>query len=652
MTPTPTGRPPTVRRKDAFFGLHFDLHPQETDTVLGADITEENLGKLLARARPDYVQYDCKGHAGYTGYPTKVGWASPGIVRDSLALWRKVTREYGAGLFIHYSGVWDSVAIEHHPEWARVDAEGNRDANATSTFGPYVDELLIPQLVEACELYDLDGAWVDGECWATQLDYSPAALEAWRKATGYPEAPKSRDEPHWLEWKTFHRRRFEEYLCHWVDAVHRRHRRFQVTSNWAYTTLMPLPVGARLDYLSGDYSPTVSLDRGRVDARYLASAGMPWDLLAWGFNWYPGYGHSLKLALHLQQEAAATLMQGGAFGIYYTPTRAGYIVDEIIETSGQVADFCRARQAVCHKSTTVPQVALLLSSETQLDRSDAVFHWGGCLDELEGALHALLELHYSVDILAEHQLQPRLNEFPLVVVPDSYRLADDFRQALLSYVEQGGSLLLLGEQCARLFAGDLGVTFGGQPEPVTAELSSAAGIVNADGVWQKVTPTMAEAVGRRYPTRDTRKDGEVAATVVARGQGKIGAVYGPVALAYYRMHHPSLRGFIGDIVTRLFPEPAVTVDAPPCVEVALRRTAKGKLSLHLLNCAEVQRADRFLSTEYIPEVGPIEVRMSVADQPQRVRWAPDGGRLKWSWVEGILSVTVPKLHIHGVVVVG
>jgi len=178
----PSPRSPLPRR-DAFFGLHFDLHPNETDTALGADVTEEMVGRLLDRVRPDYVQYDCKGHAGWAGYPTKVGWAAPGIKKDSLSIWRKATRERGVGLYIHYSGVWDSRAIAEHPDWARIDEKGNRDPNNTSVFGPYIDELLVPQLKEVTAAYDLDGLWVDGECWAAQLDYSPRALAAWKKET-------------------------------------------------------------------------------------------------------------------------------------------------------------------------------------------------------------------------------------------------------------------------------------------------------------------------------------------------------------------------------------------------------------------------------------------------------------------------------------
>jgi len=209
----------------------------------------------------------------------------------------------------------------------------------------------------------------------------------------------------------------------------------------------------------------------------------------------------------------------------------------------------------------------------------------------------------------------------------------------------------LGEKCARLFESALGIRFEGEPEQVTAELASSAGLVNVNGVWQNVLLARAETVGVRYPTRDTRQDGEPAATVVPHGRGQIGAAFGPVALAYFRNHHPSLRRFIGDLAQRLFPDPQVRTTAPPGVDLALRRTSKGQLSLHLLNLAEAQRAGHFLSTDFVPTVGPFEVQILLPEPPRRVRWVPERRRLKWSWADGTLSVTIPSLHIHGVVVV-
>ena len=646
-------------RKDAFFGLHFDLHPQATDTSLGADISEANVRALLERVKPDYVQYDCKGHAGWAGYPTAVGWPSPGIVNDSLAVWREATRELGVGLYIHYSGVWDSKAVAEHPDWARVDAAGKRDANATSVFGPYVDELLIPQLKEVSSKYGLDGVWADGECWATQLDWSPRALAAWKQETGYEDAPKDRSDPRWLEWKTFHRRAFERYLARWIDALHAADPALQLTSNWMYTTFAPKPVEARLDFLSGDYSPGLSVDRARVEGRYLASTGMPWDLMAWGFDKGQGLGWSIKPAEHLMQEAAVVLMQGGGFQIYHQPTRSGHVIEPIIAQEEAVAAFCRAREAVSHKSATVPQVALLLSSESFWDRSDAVFApWGDVLLELEGALHALLNLHYSVDVLAEHQLEPRLRDYPLVVVPDSPKLSARFRGALTDYVAGGGSLLLLGEKCARLFAPILGAELEGGPEERTCELAPAGSpgrelpATNANGAWQKVRRTTARAAAFVRPTRDTRKEGEIAATVNAFAKGKVAAVYGPVASLYFRSHHPWLRDLIGGLARDLFPEPAIEVVGPPGLDVSLRTTRDGRLSVHLLNTTGMPLPDRYGFTDFIPPLHDIELAIRTESRPGSVTWVPDGRELAWSWSDGRLSVVVPELKIHGVVVIG
>jgi len=655
--PAPAGaaltgpRSAPIARKDAFFGLHFDLHPGATDTSLGADLSEANIRDLLDRVRPDFVQYDCKGHPGWAGYPTTVGWSSPGIINDSLALWRKLTRDKGVGLFIHYSGVWDSKAIAEHPDWARIGPDGKRDLNATSVFGPYVDELLIPQLKEVTAKYDLDGVWADGECWGARLDYAPRALAAWKAETGFADAPKDRSDPRWLQWKMFHRRAFERYLSHWIDAVHAFRPSLQLTSNWMYTSFAPKPVEAKLDFLSGDYSPSLSVDRARLEARYLASTGMPWDLMAWGFDKGQGLGWSIKPAVQLEQEASVVLMQGGGFQIYHTPTRSGYIVEPIIAQEEAVAAFCRARQAASHKSTSVPQVALLLSSESYWDRSDAVFSPGDEFVELEGALHALLNLHYSVDILAEHQLQPRLKDFPLVVVPGWHKLTEEFRSALTAYVEQGGSLLLLGEPSARLFPAILGADLKGEPAPRSAELATPAGPVNADGPWQKVAVTTAAAAGFIYPTRDVRKGGEVSATINTVGHGRVAAVYGPVGGIYFRSHHPWLREFIGGLVQKMYPDPSVRVDGPGPIDVALRRTADGRLSVHLLNTSGLPIPERYGFTDFVPAIENIRVTVKTPSRPTSVSWVPDDGKLEWTWSDGLLKVTVPKLEIHGVIVI-
>lgn len=156
----------------------------DPDPDIGRRVTPRRVREVLERLKPDYVQIDCKGHPGVTSYPSRFGTAAASFARDPLRIWRRETARAGVALYMHYSGVWDTAAVKAHPAWAAVDAAGKRSDRITSVFGPYVDKLMIPQLLELAREYGVDGVWVDGDCWATVRDYSPRARAAWRRETG------------------------------------------------------------------------------------------------------------------------------------------------------------------------------------------------------------------------------------------------------------------------------------------------------------------------------------------------------------------------------------------------------------------------------------------------------------------------------------
>lgn len=157
---------------------------------------------------------------------------------------------------------------------------------------------------------------MDGDCWAAELIILQWRLKPGKNFQEKSSAPVVRSSPDWLEWKDFQRQSFEKYLIHWTDALHDFRPGIQLTSNWMYSSFAPRPVTAKLDFLSGDYSASLSVDRARFEARYLASTGWPWDSTAWGFDRGRQLGWSLKTPLHLEQEAAVVLMQGGGFEVY------------------------------------------------------------------------------------------------------------------------------------------------------------------------------------------------------------------------------------------------------------------------------------------------------------------------------------------------
>jgi hypothetical protein len=283
--PVPAGQVPgqTLRRSDSFFGLHFDFHASETDSFIGKTFTPEMADSLLMLVKPDYIQVDCKGHPGISSYPTKVGNPAPGFVQDPMKIWREATRKHGVALFVHYSGVWDGASASKHPDWTAIDANGRRSDSRVSVKGPYVDSLLIPQFKELISNYDIDGCWVDGECWALGPDYSKKITDGFRAETGLTTIPKSFAEPGGYEFYEYNRKAFREYLAHYIDELHRYDPEFQITSNWAFSSLMPEPVDVNVDFISGDFSHVNSVYSGLYESRCMAPQGKPWDLMSWSF---------------------------------------------------------------------------------------------------------------------------------------------------------------------------------------------------------------------------------------------------------------------------------------------------------------------------------------------------------------------------------
>ncbi|HZT28373.1 MAG TPA: hypothetical protein VFA33_00715 [Bryobacteraceae bacterium] len=641
--------PTRLARKDSFLGMHFDLHPNPHDMALGRDVTDEMVEHFLNEVKPDYVQYDCKGHVGYLGYPSQVGTSAPHIVKDSLEIWRRVTARHGVALYIHFSGVWDSRAIAEHPEWASVHADGARDPNATSTFGPYVDRLMIPELEEAARKYDLDGVWVDGECWAVSLDYGEAAARAFREATGVRDLPKSEKDAGWQDFLEFQRARFRGYVRHYVETLHRTRPKFQIASNWLYTTFVPERPDLPVDYLSGDYLGNASISTARLEGRYLASVGKPWDLMAWGFqNATPKTGPSHKPAVQLQQEAAVILAQGGGFQIYYQPTRSGKLDERHIQVMAKVARFCRDRQALSHRTRSVPQIGLLFSTTSLYTTVPKMFGaWGAAVDPARGFLDVLVDNQYSVDVIPEWRLGEVIASYPLLVVPDWPNIGANVKQVVADYVRAGGKALLAGARNAALFANELGVRLPGSPGEQDAFLVGDETFGEARGLWQAVEPASAQVLAERYPTYDATRDGACAATLHRYGSGEIAAIYGPMGTIFAATHAAATRQFVRRIVERLF-VPAVRVEGPPTVEVALRRK-DADLLVHLVNCTAMQVAADYIAGDYIPPVGPLALSVALPGAPARVTLEPEQLPLAGSYANGQWSGTVPRLNIHSIV---
>ena len=601
----PQNAPKKLKRSDSYLGIHFDFHAGEDCKEIGKNTTRAMIESIIEQVHPDYLQIDCKGHPGLSSYPTKVGNQAPGFVGDPLKLWREVTAEHGVGLFMHYSGVWDYEAVKKHPEWAAVRADGKPSTQAISFFGGYADNLLIPQLRELSGVYGVDGAWVDGECWASEADWGEASIAAFKKATGFTDVPRKPEDAHWREFLDFNRDAFRAYLRHYIGEVKKTNPTMQLCSNWAFTDHMPEAVCAPVDWVSGDLSPTDSVNAARFSARYCAHQGKPWDLMAWSFAYVTGKQGGQKSAIQLKQEAAAVIAMGGGFQAYFTQNRDGSVRLGEMPVMAEVAKFCRERQAFCHGAKQVPQVALLFSTVAHYREVNGLFPRD--LSRIRGTLEALLESRQSVEVVSEHILKGKMGQYPIIVVPELEYLDPAFKTELAAYVRGGGHLLLVGAGTAALFK---------------TELASAVKAAGANP----------------------------AATIAKVGKGQIIATNAPFSQAYISNRTAAARDGLNGLARQLFPNPIVEVTGSPDVDVIVNRL-NGHLAINLVNTSGQHADGDPLIIKEIPPVGPFDMSIRASVKPVRITLQPGGTALDFDYRDGKAHITVPKVDIHSIVVV-
>lgn len=590
--------PERLRRDQSFFGIHFDFHAGSDCNEVGKNTTSAMVQTIIDMVKPDYIQTDCKGHPGYSSYPTKVGNPAPGFVGDPLRIWRDVTARNGVSLYMHYSGVWDTRAVELHPEWAVTHADGTLDKDKTSVFGAYVDQLLVPQLKELAGDYDVDGVWVDGECWATIPDYGERALRLFRESTGIIDIPKSAADPHWYEWMQFNREGFRKYLRHYTASVRAEYPDFQICSNWAFTHHMPEPVSVALDFLSGDYSPNNSVNSARFAGRYLTLQGLPWDLMAWSFSYKP-FPREQKPAIQLKREAAIVLALGGGFQAYFTQNRDGSVRLEELQVMAEVAKFARERQPWCHNSVQIPQVALLLSTSDYQHNAKSLFpQYKG---QSQGVLQCLLESQYSVDLLSEEILAPDMSRFPIIVIPEWENISPSFCTDLVDYVKDGGSLLIIGQETSEQFATLIDMQ-----------------LLDSKFVSQSL------------------------------GKGKIGFLPLGVGAEYEETGDTKLRKQLNTAVEALFPNPLVEVSGSPWIDVSISKL-NGKRLVHLVNTSGDHKGAGIIKS--IEPIGPIQLSISCDRKPSKIALQPEGRVLDYTYTNGKAHVTVDEVNIYEIMVI-
>ncbi len=605
-------------KKERYFGLHFDIHAGNT-VEIGLNTDPKDIEKYIEDSGIDFIQCDCKGHPGNASYPSKLKNGADNLKADNLKIWVDTAKKHNLPIYMHYSGVMDDRYLAAHPD---QQATPGNHKNAVTLFGPYVDDLLIPQLKELSDDYGVAGVWIDGDCWAVERDSSAYAK---------PHLKEGMTEK---EHNELMREAYTNYLKHYVDAMHAHNPDFIVASNWAYTSYMPESIKADVDFLSGDYPNYNSVHIARYEARCIANRGKPWDLMAWGFEW----DHNTeKPAPQLMQEAAMTVSLGGGFQVYISQNSDGSAKRSLNPRFKALGKFMADRKALNFKKEPFGEIAVYCDEHSRYANSN-IYNASGATNALIGALECVLDAQYTAEVLFTYQLEERLSNYKAVYVPEWNEILPENKQKLLEYAKNGGHLILSGAKACIQFAELLGTDLGElHPEKRVYLLSD-------DGSFALLNKgdllALEKGEGALHKIADNRYPFSKAYRTAALQKGKI--TYIPFALGGNYYDHKNY--MFTNLMQNILGTPAVEINQK-YIDITLQKD-KGGVTVNLVNLLQGRHSLNYTVYDFVPERYGVKVK--IYGKFTRVE-LPLGEAHTVKIYEDYVELTLEKLEIHSVI---
>lgn len=642
------------KRKDCFFGLHFDFHATDEFDNIGAFTDAKKVGEYLDAVKPDFIQFDTKGHPGYASFFSEYGTVAPGLVTDHLKIIREETKKRGILLFSHYSGHVDKQAAAQHPEWAITVKDGNHDGEFMDFDSPYYKTVMLPQLKELAGKYGFDGVWVDGDCGFTNANYSEKTMQEFKEKTGFDHVDDDPASASHIAFIKLQRERFAKELAQYVADMKEEYPNFEVVCSWANSHLMGEQAVPALEYHSNDIGEITFIG---VNARSYAGLGKPWDIMTYAFprSWptrhscirVDGMCHPDRI----ERGGAVIISLGGMFQVDNMLTARGAIRETELEMMKKVASFVRARQPFCQGVKPTKDAAIWCSNE------ENVCACGGW------AFHErLLPLVYADKIITDGGRpvnvvyddvihSDRIYEHPAIIIPEVAHILPKSRDALVKYMENGGKVIAIGPDTCKAFTE---VT-----SDEAREIYYEQDEIYMEGVIQKRVVTFPDDMEPLTKCHIEEQE-PTAPTINAAAWKKVGkgALYciGWNLITEYSAHYSFLgRDLLRSVLDKADPKPEAYLEDGIRYAEIIPAVKDGKKIVSIVNMIDSQDIINMDISYHrnkgaIPPILDLTIAVKYDKAPTKLWFEPEHKELDFTYDGEYAHVKVPRVDIHGIIV--
>lgn len=650
--------------------IHLDFHTSPDIPDIGKDFDSEEFARTFKQSHVDSVTVFATCHHGMAYWDTDRDERHPGLAKGFDLLGEQIEALHRVGIRapVYLSVLCNDYCARNHPEWISVDEDGKLiRMNGGGVFdkspinwyvmdmsSPYQD-YLTEQLSEVLEKYaPLDGVFLD-MCW-DQPSCSKWAIEGMRGLSLDPSNASDRNK-----YATHVSHKYMARYRKMVDDAHRHHPPVGIWFNGRPKTnihiekkflrhveIEALPTGG----WGYSYFPYVS--------RFVRPLGLPTLSHTGRFHKTWGDFGGLKPRAALMYECCSILAQGMTNGVGDQLHPRGNTNKAVYELIGSVYSHIKKCEPFVEGGEIISQIAII-TDPLLGDKPGAA---------AIGALRALQQLRHQFDIVPP---QASLDNYDLVVIPESTKIDETLRMALKKYLADGGALILSGmsavddnldplfEESGIEADGILGFSspFIAPGEKISCEIPAFDYVMYEPGTLRLKAKNGAESLAEiiepyferswdRFCSHGYTPASEKSGYSAIVKNGRVITCAAPIFQAYGNHAAVVYRKLIGNCIDLLLPEPLIRDDGPSHLETTVVR--KGHMTIvHLLSYIAQNRADKLeIIEDAFPLVG-MSLSLRLAKRPNRVSLQPDNIPLNFNYNEGYATVEITEDKGHTMV---
>jgi hypothetical protein len=261
----------------------------------------------------------------------------------------------------------------------------------------------------------------------------------------------------------------------------------------------------------------------------------------------------------------------------------------------------------------------------------------------------VLDGQNAVEILMEHHLMEKMDQYPIIIIPECDYLEPAFFEELKKYVTDGGHLMVIGTETSKVFEKELGIKILSKVDDLEEfiAIDNKIGAIRSSCLNVELLSGV-DIFSNFYLGSDFRNKGTgISSSTNEMGKGLITGIYFDAGSAYQKYKSPILRDFINFIINKLFPNPIVKVTGSRMVHLTVNQL-NGKLNVNLINVAGEHTNQSAIGYDEIPTVGYLTITIKTEKKPSKIILQPEGKEMEFIYQNGSAMLTVQELKIHSI----